>query len=42
MVRITEELLRKRAEHNEGELWTLKEVTLHQFGKNSSGEISHP
>eukprot|EP00762_Andalucia_godoyi_P006445 ANDGO_02901.mRNA.1 Protein tilB homolog len=28
---ITEELLRKRAEHNEGELSTLREVTLHQF-----------
>ncbi|CAG9315170.1 LRRC6 [Blepharisma stoltei] len=31
MVRITPELLRKRAEHNEGELSTLEEVTLHQY-----------
>ncbi|KAI8617033.1 hypothetical protein BC830DRAFT_1115501 [Chytriomyces sp. MP71] len=28
---ITQELLRRRAEHNEGELSTLREVTLHQF-----------
>jgi len=31
MVQITEELIRKRAEHNDGILSTLKEVTLHQF-----------
>jgi protein TilB len=31
MVRITEELLRKRAEHNEGCLSDLHEITLHQF-----------
>lgn len=31
MPRITEELLRKRAEHNEGQLTNLEEVTLHQF-----------
>ncbi len=31
MVKITEELLRKRSEHNNGELSTLKEITLHQF-----------
>ena len=31
MPRITEELLRKRAEHNEGRLSTLEEVALHQF-----------
>eukprot|EP01112_Ceratiomyxa_fruticulosa_P004533 TRINITY_DN1506_c0_g1_i1.p1 TRINITY_DN1506_c0_g1~~TRINITY_DN1506_c0_g1_i1.p1 ORF type:complete len:397 (-),score=61.82 TRINITY_DN1506_c0_g1_i1:206-1396(-) len=31
MVKITEELIRKRAEHNEGILSNLKEVTLHQF-----------
>ena len=30
MVRITEELVRKRAEHNEGCVSTLEEVTLHQ------------
>ncbi len=30
MVRITEELIRKRAEHNEGELFSLEEVSLHQ------------
>ena len=30
MVRITEELLRKRAEHNEGMLTTLEEISLHQ------------
>jgi protein TilB len=28
---VTEELLRKRSEHNEGELSTLEEITLHQF-----------
>lgn len=31
MPRITEELLRKRAEHNEGRLSTLEEVALHQL-----------
>ena len=30
MVEITQELLRKRAEHNEGMLSTLEEVSLHQ------------
>jgi protein TilB len=30
MVRITENLLRKRAEHNEGMLTTLEEISLHQ------------
>ena len=30
MVEITQDLLRKRAEHNEGLLSTLEEVTLHQ------------
>jgi protein TilB len=30
MVRITEELVRKRAEHNNGEISTLEELTLHQ------------
>lgn len=30
MVRITEGLLRKRAEHNEGMLTTLEEISLHQ------------
>ena len=29
MSRITEELLRRRSEHNEGRLTTLEEVTLH-------------
>ena len=29
MVEITQEMLRKRAEHNEGMLSTLEEVTLH-------------
>ncbi|KAI9009547.1 hypothetical protein BC832DRAFT_373159 [Gaertneriomyces semiglobifer] len=29
--RIDKELLRKRAEHNDGELSTLKEITLHQY-----------
>jgi len=28
---ITEELLRKRAEHNDGNLTTLEEISLHQF-----------
>jgi len=27
---VTENLIRKRAEHNEGELSTLEEVSLHQ------------
>ena len=31
MVRITEELVRKRSEHNNGVLHNLQEVTLHQF-----------
>lgn len=31
MVRITEELLRKRSEHNDGCLTNLKEITLHQY-----------
>ncbi|KAG5443336.1 Protein tilB [Clonorchis sinensis] len=30
MVRITEELIRKRAEHNEGEIFSLEELSLHQ------------
>jgi len=29
-ISVTLELLRKRAEHNEGEISTLEEVTLHQ------------
>ena len=31
MPRITEEMLRKRAEHNDGQLMNLEEVALHQF-----------
>lgn len=31
MPRITEELVRKRAEHNEGVIHSLEEVSLHQF-----------
>lgn len=31
MGRITEELIRKRAEHNEGIISTLEEISLHQF-----------
>ena len=27
---VTEELVRKRAEHNEGEIFSLEELTLHQ------------
>ena len=30
MVRITRELLRKRAEHNEGIIATMEEISLHQ------------
>lgn len=30
MVRITLELMRKRAEHNEGDLASLEEISLHQ------------
>ena len=32
MARITLETLRRRAEHNDGSLLTLEEVTLHQQG----------
>lgn len=31
MVRITENLLRKRAEHNEGKLFDIEEISLHQL-----------
>lgn len=31
MVRITEQLLRKRAEHNEGKLFDIEEISLHQL-----------
>lgn len=31
MVRINEELIRKRAEHNEGEIYSLEELSLHQM-----------
>ena len=31
MVRINVELVRRRSEHNEGELSTLEEISLHQF-----------
>ena len=31
MVRINVDLLRRRSEHNEGELSTLEEISLHQF-----------
>lgn len=31
MSRITVDLLRRRSEHNEGELSTLEEISLHQF-----------
>jgi protein TilB len=31
MGRITEELIRKRSEHNEGVISTLEEISLHQF-----------
>jgi len=31
MGKITEDLLRKRAEHNEGVLSTLEEISIHQF-----------
>jgi len=34
MSRITEELLRKRAEHNEGRLTTLEEVIIYSEKKN--------
>ncbi|XP_019620418.1 PREDICTED: protein tilB homolog [Branchiostoma belcheri] len=32
MVRITEDLIRKRAEHNECEIYSLQEISLHQQG----------
>ena len=31
MVKISAELLRRRSEHNEGDLATLEEISLHQF-----------
>jgi protein TilB len=31
MGRITEELIRKRSEHNEGVISTLEEISLHQY-----------
>ncbi len=31
MGRITEELIKRRSEHNEGMISTLEEITLHQF-----------
>ena len=31
MGRITEDLIRKRSEHNEGVISTLEEISLHQF-----------
>lgn len=31
MGRITEDLIRKRSEHNEGVMSTLEEISLHQF-----------
>ena len=31
MVKITKELLKKRAEHNDGILSSLEEITLHQY-----------
>jgi protein TilB len=40
-MRITEELLRKRSEHNEGVLSTLKEITLHQFEIEKIENISN-
>ncbi|KAL9650788.1 hypothetical protein ABK040_001838 [Willaertia magna] len=39
MVEITEELLRKRSEHNEGQLSSLKEITLHQFDIENINEV---
>ncbi|EFC48009.1 hypothetical protein NAEGRDRAFT_31069 [Naegleria gruberi] len=39
MVEITELLLRKRSEHNEGQLSNLKEITLHQFEIESINEV---
>ena len=38
MVRITEELVRKRAEHNECEIFSLEELSLHQ---QDLGKIEH-
>jgi protein TilB len=31
IVLVDEALIRKRSEHNDGEISTLKEITLHQF-----------
>lgn len=41
MVLITEELLRKRAEHNDGILSSLKEITLHQFDIEKIDQIQN-
>lgn len=39
MPEITRELLRKRAEHNEGVLTTLEEISLHQEELESINEV---
>lgn len=41
MTEITEELLRKRAEHNDGALNDLKEITLHQYEIEVISPILH-
>lgn len=38
---ITEELLRKRSEHNDGQLSTLEEITLHQYNLIEISPILH-
>ncbi|XP_075225768.1 touch insensitive larva B [Lycorma delicatula] len=41
MVRITEELVRKRAEHNEREIGTLEEISLHQEDIEKIEHLQH-
>lgn len=41
MVRITVELIRKRSEHNEGEISTLEEISLHQENIEKIEMLNH-
>ncbi len=41
MVQITEDLIRRRSEHNDGMLSNLKEITLHQFELENIGPVLH-
>lgn len=41
MVRLTLDLIRKRAEHNEGEISTLEEISLHQENIERIESLNH-